>query len=559
MKPATKRPAAARNARTTIKHLPRGMALLQEPRYNKGTAFTEKERDALGLRGLLPPHINTQEEQVMRVMKNFAQKPSDLERYIHIIALQDRNEALFYRVVMDNLETMMPIIYTPTVGQACQMYGHIFRRPRGLYLSANDKGRMASILKNWPNKDVRVIVVTDGERILGLGDLGTFGMGIPVGKLSLYTACAGIHPNCCLPVTIDVGTDNQALLDDPLYTGLRQNRIRGKAYDALIDEFCTAVEKIFPKAIVQLEDFANTNAFRLLRNLRERMCSFDDDIQGTASVAVAGLLAALRITGGKLADQKVLFLGAGEAGIGIGDLWTHALMHEGLSEAEARKRCWYVDSKGLVVKSRTDLHEHKLMFAHDFPFITDFKEAIEKIKPQAIIGVSGKPRMFTESIVRTMGRINERPIIFALSNPTSKAECTAEQAYTWTRGRAVFASGSPFDPVIYQGIQFVPGQGNNAYIFPGVGLGVIACEAKRITDEMFYAAACALNEMVTEADLGMGRIYPSLTRMREVSAAIAVKVAEEAYASKLARVKRPKDLMKTVRALMYDPTYQSYV
>lgn len=541
------------------KNLPKGLDLLHDPRYNKGTAFTEAERDALNLRGLLPPHIHTQEEQVLRILKNFEQKPSDLERYIHIISLQDRNETLFYRVIMDNLDAMMPIIYTPTVGQACQLYGHIFRRPRGLYISAKDKGNIAKVLENWPEKDVRVIVVTDGERILGLGDLGTFGMGIPVGKLSLYTACAGIHPEWCLPVTIDVGTDNETLLQDPLYTGLRQNRIRGDEYDAIIDEFCDAVAKVYPKVIVQLEDFANRNAFRLLRNLRDRMCSFDDDIQGTASVAVAGILSALRLTGGKIADQRVLFLGAGEAGIGIGDLWVHALIKEGLTEAEARKRCWFVDSKGLVVKSRTDLHEHKLHYAHDHPFTADLLQAIETIKPQVIVGVSGKARMFSQQIVETMGKINERPVIFALSNPTSKAECTAEQAYTWTDGRAIFASGSPFDPVVYKGKKFVPGQGNNAYIFPGVGLGVIAADSRLITDEMFYAAAAALAGMVEESDLSQGRIYPPLTDMRKVSIKIAVAVAEVAYESKLARYPRPANLEEHVRSLMYEPTYESYV
>jgi malate dehydrogenase (oxaloacetate-decarboxylating)(NADP+) len=539
--------------------LPRGINLLQNPAFNKGTAFTDEERNQLGLRGLLPPRVHTQAEQVIRVMENFRKKPTDLERYIYMIALQDRNETLFYRVVMDNLESMMPIIYTPTVGQACQLYGHIFRRPRGLYISLKDKGNILKVLENWPYRDVRVIVVTDGERILGLGDLGAFGMGIPVGKLSLYTACAGIHPAYCLPITIDVGTDNESLLKDPLYTGLVQKRIRGAAYDEFVDEFVEATQKLFPKAIVQLEDFANTNAFRLLKNLRDRICSFDDDIQGTAGVALAGVMTALRVTGGQLKNQKLLFLGAGEAGIGIGDLTAFAMMKEGLSEAEARKRCWFVDSKGLVVKSRTDLSDHKLHYAHEHPQIADFQQAIEALKPTAIIGVSGRPRMFSQPIVEAMARINERPIIFALSNPTSKAECTAEEAYRWTKGRAIFASGSPFDPVNYEGKTFVPGQGNNAYIFPGVGLGAIACDAKLIVDEMFYAAAKSLAAQVTDYDLSLGRIYPALTRMREVSAQIAVAVAEVGYKEKLARSKRPADLLAHVESLMYDPTYQSYI
>lgn len=548
------------NSNTKTVKYPKGVALLQNPVYNKGTAFTPEEREALGLQGLLPPEVNTQEEQVMRVMKNFDKKSSDLERYVQLIALQDRNETLFYRVVMDNLEKMMPIIYTPTVGQACQEFGHIFRRPRGLYISLKDKGNIAKVLKNWPHKDVRVIVVTDGERILGLGDLGVFGMGIPIGKLSLYTACAGIDPNSCLPITIDVGTENEAYLQDPLYFGLKQRRVRGAEYDAFLDEFITATKKVFKHAIIQLEDFANINAFRLLNSIKTKVCSFDDDIQGTAAVAVAGIMSSLRITGGTLADGKYLFLGAGEAGIGIGDLLVHSMMKENkLSLEEARKRCWFVDSKGLVVKSRTDLAEHKQHYAHDVPFTADFLQAIETIKPTAIIGVSGKARMFTQPIVEAMARINKNPVIFALSNPTSKAECTAEQAYTWTEGRAVFASGSPFPPFTLNGKTYIPGQGNNAYIFPGVGLGVIACDAKLIDDEMFYASARSLAQQVTDEDLAVGRIYPALTRMREVSAAIAVAVAESGYATLLARMPRPDDLAGYVKSLMYDPTYKSYV
>ena len=428
-----------------------------------------------------------------------------------------------------------------------------------MYISLTEKGKVEQVLKNWPHKDVRIIVVTDGERILGLGDLGTFGMGIPVGKLSLYTACAGINPNQCLPVTLDVGTNNETLLKDPLYTGLRQNRIRGEQYDSFVEEFFQAVQKVFPRAIIQLEDFANINAFRLLNGLKDRICSFDDDIQGTAGVALAGLLSALRISKGKLAEQKLLFLGAGEAGIGIGDLTVHAMMRDGMSLEAARKQCWFIDSKGLVVKSRTDLTAHKLHYAHEHPFIQDLKEAIETLKPTAIIGVSGKARMFTQPIVEAIAKINERPIIFALSNPTSKAECTAEQAYTWTNGKAIYASGSPFDPVTFNGKKYVPGQGNNAYIFPGVGLGAIACESRLITDEMFYASAKSLDRLVTQEDLDMGRIYPSLQRMRDVSAQIAYDVAEVAYEAGLARKRRPKDLMAHIRSIMYDPTYKNYV
>jgi len=548
-----------RKAQTRTPDFPTGVELLHDPVLNKGTAFTEEERHALGLWGLLPPHVHSQDEQVMRVMGNFRRKPTDLERYIFMIALQDRNETLFYRVIMDNLEEMIPIIYTPTVGQACQEYGHIFRRPRGIFISAKDKGRVADILRNWPHEGVRIIVVTDGERILGLGDLGANGMGIPVGKLALYTACAGIDPSLCLPVTLDVGTDNEALLNDTLYIGLKQRRLRGDAYDDLVEEFFTAALEIFPHVLIQFEDFANVNAFRLLKKYRDRACTFNDDIQGTGGVALAGLYSALRITGGQLKDQKILFLGAGEAGIGISDLIVSAMAAEGLSEKEARTRCWFVDSKGLVVKSRNDLTEHKLPYAHDHEFLPDLLSAVESLRPTAIIGVSGQPSTFTRPVLDAMARFNKRPIVFALSNPTSRAECTAEEAYTWTQGRAIFASGSPFDPVTIHGKTYVPGQGNNAYIFPGVGLGVIACEARLVTDKMFFAAAKALAHEVSEADLAQGRIYPPLARIRDVSAFIATAVAEVAYNRGLATKPKPEDLLTSIKSQMYEPKYQSYV
>jgi malate dehydrogenase (oxaloacetate-decarboxylating)(NADP+) len=536
-----------------------GIDLLHNPALNKGTAFTEEERDALGLRGLLPPHVHTQEEQVLRVMENFQRKPNNLERYIHLIALQDRNETLFYRVVLDHIEEMMPIIYTPTVGQGCQEYGHIFRRPRGLYIAANDKGRVAEVLRNWPCSDVRIIVVTDGERILGLGDLGADGMGIPVGKLSLYTACAGVHPALCLPVTLDVGTNNERLLHDPLYIGLRQHRLRAEAYDDLVDEFMMAAQEVFPHVLVQFEDFANVNAFRLLNKYRERQCTFNDDIQGTGAVALAGLYSALRITGGRLPEQTVLFLGAGEAAVGIANLIVAAMVGEGLSDEEARGRCWLVDSGGLVVQGRTGLAGHKLPYAHAHAPLPDLLAAVEALKPTVLVGVSGQPAAFTQPVLAAMTRLNERPVVFALSNPTSKAECTAEQAYTWTEGRAIFASGSPFAPVTFDGKTYVPGQGNNAYIFPGVGLGAVACGARLVTDEMFFAAAKALADQVSEADLERGLIYPPLTEIREVSAAIAVAVAEVAYRHGLATQPRPKDLRGFIEAQMYVPSYQSYV
>lgn len=536
----------------------RGLELLRNPLLNKGTAFTEAERDKLGLRGLLPPKVHTMEEQVQRVMGNYRRRGDDLDRYLFLTDLQDRNETLFYRVIIDNLEEMMPIVYTPTVGKACQLYGHIFRRPRGLYISYNDRGRIEQILRNWNIKDVRVIVVTDGERILGLGDLGAFGIGIPIGKLSLYTACARVHPAWCLPVMLDVGTENENLLKDPLYTGILQKRVRGEEYDKFVDEFIEATQKVFPGVLVQFEDFANINAFRLLKKYRNKVCCFNDDIQGTAAVVLAGIYSALRITKKPLTEQTFLFLGAGEAGTGIGDLIVSALVAEGMDEESAKKRCFFIDSKGLVVKSRSNLAEHKLKYAHDVPFCPDLLSAIDMVKPTMLLGVSGMPQTFTEPVIRKMAALNERPVIFALSNPTSKAECTAEQAYTWSDGRAIFASGSPFPPFTYNGKTFYPGQGNNAYIFPGVGLGVVACKAKYVTDSMFFTAAKTLASLVNESDIESGRIYPPLSTIKDVSAKIAEAVIEVAFKENLAQIKRPKNIAKYVQDIMYEPVYPQY-
>jgi malate dehydrogenase (oxaloacetate-decarboxylating)(NADP+) len=535
------------------------MNYLHDPALNKGTAFSEEERDKLGLWGLLPPGVNTMEEQVLRVMGNYNRKTTDLEKYIFLVALQDRNQTLFYRVLTEHLEEMMPIIYTPTVGLACQEFVHIYRRPKGIFVSDKNKGRFSEILQNWPNKEVRVIVITDGERILGLGDLGVAGMGIPVGKLSLYTACAGIHPSWCLPVTIDVGTNNVELQKDPLYFGMRHQRIRGEEYDALVDEFIEAVEQNFPNTLIQFEDFGNINAFRLLNKYRNRICAFNDDMQGTASVALAGLYAAMRMTGQKITDQKMLFLGAGEAGTGIGDLIVSAMMNEGFSQAEARQRCWFADSRGLVVKTRKNLPEHKLRFAHDFKDYPYFLDAVKVLKPTAIIGVSGQPSTFTQPILEEMARCNERPIVFALSNPTPRCECTAKEAYVWTQGRAIFASGSPFAPFTLEGITYEPGQGNNAYIFPGVGLGVIACRAKHVTDEMFLAAAQTLAAEVTEDDFKRGSIYPPIGHIREISAKIATAVCEVAYKQGHAVTARPDNLAAFIKSQMYEPNYRNYV
>jgi malate dehydrogenase (oxaloacetate-decarboxylating)(NADP+) len=534
--------------------MPSGLALLRDPALNHGTGFTEAERDEFGLRGFLPTHVHSQEEQAVRVLTRLRRMTDPLEKFIALNALHDRNESLFFRVLCDNIDEMQPLVYTPTVGLACQKFGHIFQRPRGLFIGANDRGRIAQLLRNWPY-EAGIIVVTDGERILGLGDLGANGMGIPVGKLSLYTACAGVHPQLCLPVTLDVGSNNTALREDPFYIGLRQRRLTGAEYDALIDEFIIAACEVFPGVVIQFEDFANHNAFRLLKKYRDRICTFNDDIQGTAAVALAGILSALRISGGKFAEQKLLFLGAGEAATGICNLVVSAMITDGLTENAARQRCWAVDSHGLVVKGRTGLAEHKLPYAHDHPPVGDFLTAIKTLKPTAIVGVAAVGGTFTQEVLEEMARINERPIVFALSNPTSKAECSAEEAYRWTKGRALFACGSPFDPVKYEGKTYVPRQGNNSYIFPGIGLGAIASRALRITDDMFMGAAQTLARLVTESDLAQGSLYPALTRIREVSEHIATSVADTAYKNGLAGKPEPGDVPADVRAQMFDPHY----
>jgi len=532
----------------------RGMALLRDPLLNKGTAFTEAERDAFGLRGLLPAHVLSMDEQVARFMTNLRGLPNDLEKYVALNSLHDRNEALFFRVVCDNIDEIQPLIYTPTVGLACQRFGLIFQRPRGMFICANDRGRIAELLANWPYP-AKLIVVTDGERILGLGDLGAHGMGIPVGKLSLYSACAGIHPEYCLPVMLDVGTNNEDFLNDRYYIGLRQKRLSGAAYDEFVDEFITAAREAFPGALIQFEDFANHSAFRLLHKYRDEINVFNDDIQGTAAVALAGLFSALRVNGGKLADQKVLFLGAGEAATGIADLVISAMMAEGVSEAEALTRNWLVDSRGLVVKNRAGLTDHKLRYAHDHAPVGDFLTAIRALRPTAIIGVAAVGGAFTPEVLQTMAEMNERPIVFALSNPTSKAECSAEEAYRHTGGRALFACGSPYDPVRLDGKTFVPRQGNNSYIFPGVGLGAIVSGARLVTDEMFMAAAHTLAYLVDPDDIEQGSLYPALPRIRDVSAHIAAAVAEVAYKRGLATVPRPNDLMAFIESQMYNPLY----
>lgn len=544
-------PLTARGARD----LPRGYGLLTNSLLNKGTAFTDHEQDLLGLRGLLPPRVFTIGQQVRRAMRNLRSKPNDLEKYIFLSALQQRNETLYYRVLLDHLDELMPIVYTPTVGQACLEFGAIFRRPRGLWITIKDRGRVAEILRHWPHQDVRLICVTDGERILGLGDLGALGMGIPIGKLSLYTACAGIHPSYCLPITLDTGTNNDQLLRDEMYIGLPQQRVTGEIYREFIEEFVSAVESTYPHCLLQFEDFGNHNAFDLLGRYRDRTCCFNDDIQGTASVALAGLIAASRRLGCPLAGHKLLFFGAGEAATGIGELFVLALMKEGIGEAEARSLCYYIDSRGLVTSSRNNLPPQKARFAKDMEPVGDLLSAVELIKPTALIGAAGVGGVFTREIVEAMTRLNPNPVIFALSNPTSKSECTAEQAWHWSGGRAIFASGSPFEPVEYGGKTLVPGQANNVYIFPGVGLGVLGSMSRAVTEEMFLAAANSLAAMVTADELACGRVFPALKNIREVSLKIAVAVAEIAHREQLARIPRPENLEQALQACMFQPVY----
>ncbi|CAM6103216.1 unnamed protein product [Calypogeia fissa] len=551
-----------RPATPWVRTVQSGIELLRNPKYNKGMAFTKTERDRHYLHGLLPPAYMSQDLQVVRVMSNLREYTTDLQKYNHLMALQERNERLFYRVLLEHIEELLPIVYTPTVGLVCQQYGLLFRRPRGLFISIRDKGRVMELLKNWPERRVRVIVVTDGERVLGLGDLGVQGMGIPVGKLTLYTAIGGLHPSECLPVTLDVGTNNQTLLKHPFYPGLRQTRATGEEYDELVDEFMEACKARYgDKLLIQFEDFANHNAFRLLLQYRGSHLVFNDDIQGTAAVALAGIIGALPLTGGTLADHTYLFNGAGEAGTGIAEMLALQISKEAkISIPEARERIWMVDSKGLVVKSRMEsLQSHKLPFAKDFPATPDLIDCVKAIRPTALIGVSGKAFSFTKEVCEAMAEFNERPIIFPLSNPTSNSECTAEQAYSWTKGKCIFASGSPFSPVQVKGQWFYPGQGNNAYIFPGVGLGCIVAGNKRVRDEMFLAAAEALAGEVTDEDRSKGLVYPPLWKVRSVSAQIAKAVASKAFELGLAtNLPKPPNLKERIEARMWDPHYRRY-
>lgn len=533
-----------------------GQKFLRNPLLNRGSAFSEEERCESGLRGLLPARVETLDEQAKRAITVMRRFPTGLQRYIYLDALHNTNETLFFKVVSDYIEEVMPIIYTPTVGEACQEFSHIFMQTRGLYVTINDKGHVSELLDNVGQDDVEVIVVTDGQRILGLGDQGVNGMGIPIGKLALYTACAGVAPEKTLPVTIDVGTNNPAYLADPMYLGLRHERVCGAAYDELIDEFMQACRKRWPNVLIQFEDFGNANAFRLLNRWKDKSLCFNDDIQGTACVALTGFYSAMRVTGGKLADQRVLFLGAGEAATGIANLIAEAIVDEtGMSIEEARKRCFLFDSKGLVTASRTGLVSHKKEFAHEAEPAESFLQAVQQLRPTAIVGVAALPNAFDSMVIGEMSRINERPIIFALSNPTSKAECTAEMAYQFSEGRALFASGSPFDKVEYNGKTFVPRQGNNAYVFPALGRAATFVKSKTMPTGMFLAASRKLADLVTEEDLERGSLYPALSEIRLISESISVAVAEWAYTHGVATAQKPEDLDAAVKASMYVPHY----
>lgn len=537
-----------------------GLQILQDSFLNKGTAFTEEERAKYGLEGFLPVGIDNEEAQILRVKEHLSLLDSDLQKYTYLAALQDRNETLFYRLLMTDPALYLPIVYDPTVGEACLKFAHIYRRPRGLYLSLKHKGMMKEILLNRPEKDVRFIVVTDGSRILGLGDLGSNGMGIPVGKLALYTATAGVPPQGQLPVLLDVGTDNPSLLNDPLYLGLRKTRLEGDEYYALVDEFVQAVQDVYPKCCIQFEDFANYKAISLLEKYRDKICMFNDDIQGTASVTLAGFYSAKRYTNMNIKDHTILLMGAGSAAHGIADLLCYAMREEGLSDEEARSHCWMFDTKGLVVKNRERLEEFKKPYAKDFANTTDFVDCIRKIKPTAIIGVSTVKGLFTPEVIKAMADVNENPLIFPLSNPTSQEECTAQEAYEYSQGKALFAAGVQFDPVDYNGKTFYPAQANNLWIYPAVGMAVYATEATRVTDKMFLVAAQTLAEQLTKEQIQSGMLFPPTSDILKTSLQISAAVAKVIFDAELqgAGIIRPDyddHIIKFIEQRLYHPFY----
>jgi malate dehydrogenase (oxaloacetate-decarboxylating)(NADP+) len=535
----------------------RGIDVLHDPVLNKSTAYTEAERQALGLVGLVPDVTESEDLQLRRVLQQLGDKATDLDRFTYLVGLLDNNETLFYRTLMSDPTRFLPIVYDPTIAEACLKFGHIYRRPRGMYLSITRKGHVKDVLRNWPVKDVRVICVTDGGRILGLGDLGANGMGIPIGKLQLYTAAAGVPPQVLLPIYLDAGTNNETYLHDPLYLGLRRPRPAFEELYGFVDEFVAAVQEVFPLCCIHFEDWTGSDAVRLLARYRDKVCCYNDDIQGTASVTLAGLIAAVKANGGKLRDQRILFLGAGSAGIGIANLVASAMAQEGLPLEEAQGRISLFDVNGLLEPSRKDLLDFQVPYAHPHAPSRDFAAAIESLKPTAIIGVSTVGKAFTRPVVEAMSRLNDRPIIFALSNPTDHAECTPEEAYRWSNGKALYAAGVQFPAVSFGGQILLPGQANNLYIFPAVGMAIYATQTKRVTDEMFIEAARALADQVTPAQLKQGLLYPPQSNILEIEIKTAARVAKVAFESNLARVARPTDYEAFIRSHVYEPAYRS--
>jgi malate dehydrogenase (oxaloacetate-decarboxylating)(NADP+) len=530
----------------------KGIEVLRDKTIYRSIAFTRKEREKLGLTGLLPYVVASQQELVQRVMEALRRLPRDIDRYMALSSLQERNERLFYQVTLEHVAEIMPLIYTPTVGEACREYSHIAKEPKGFFITPKDKGRIRKMLDNWPEKDIRVIVVTDGQRILGLGDLGANGIGIPIGKLALYTVCAGIPPEQCLPLC-STGTNNEEFLDDVLYVGYPKRRITGTHTSRFSTSLCRSRKVKISPCADPIRRFSDAECIRALKKYRNRVLCFNDDIQGTAAVALAGVLASLRITGLKFSDLRIMFLGAGSAATGIADLMVTALGEEGMTEKEARQHLFFVDVNGLVVAGRRDLMDHNMPYAHDGRQM-GFVEAIDEIKPHVLIGATGAAGTFTQEVVEHMSAANDRPVIFALSNPTANAECTAADAYSWSNGKAVFASGSPFGEVIIGGTTFVPSQANNAYVFPGIGLGAVISRARTIPDEFFLGAARTLSGLVSEGDLRRGSLFPPLAEMRKISFAIAERICRQAYALGLARNRRPKNLKLAIKKYMYDPS-----
>jgi malate dehydrogenase (oxaloacetate-decarboxylating)(NADP+) len=558
---ATKTTVRAKRAPETTNSVEgkRGIDILHDPILNKATAYTEAERQALGLVGLVPDTTESEDLQLRRALQQLGHKTTDLERYIYLISLLDNDETLFYRTVMSDPARFLPIVYDPTIAEACLKFGHIYRRARGMYLSITRKGHVKEVLRNWPVQDVRVICVTDGGRILGLGDLGANGMGIPIGKLQLYTACAGVPPRGLLPLYLDAGTNNQQYLNDPLYLGLRSPRPSTEELYAFVDEFVEAVQEVFPNCCIHFEDWTGSDAVHLLARYRDKVCCYNDDIQGTGSVTLAGLLAALKVTRGKIRDQRILFLGAGSAAIGLAGLIASAMVQEGLSLKEAQARISMFDINGLLEPGRKDLFDFQKPYAHPHAPTRDFVAAIESLKPTAIIGVSTVGNTFTRPVIEAMSRLNDRPIIFALSNPTEHAECTPEAAYQWSKGKALYAAGVQFPPVSDGGRTFLPGQANNFYIFPAVGMAIYATQPKRVTDEMFIEAAHALADQVTPRELEQGLLFPPQSNILETEIKVAARVAKVVFDSNLAGVADPADCEAFIRSHVYKPEYRSLV